>query len=164
MLIANWEVIMISAKLQDYLSGNQIDYSISLHRPAYTAKDIAANDHTPLRHMTKSVVFIADGAYGMALLPADMHIDAYALGKAVGARELQLACETELRRLFPDVEVGAMPPFANLYGIPVYIDEHLASRHEVAFNAGSHAEAIHMKVHDLIRLSRAQVIRFAAKD
>ncbi len=155
---------MISNRLQDYLTNSDVDYSISLHRPAYTAKEIAQNDHTPARQMAKTVVFVADGAYGMALLPANTHIDARGLREAVGASELRLASESELMKLFPDVEVGAMPPFANLYGIPVYIDQHLASQHEVAFNAGTHVEAIHMKMHDLIRLSHGLVTRFARKD
>jgi Ala-tRNA(Pro) deacylase len=155
------EAIMISTRLQDYLDDSDVDYSISIHRPAYTAREIAHSDHTPSRQMAKTVVFEADGAYGMALLPAHMHVDAVDLRHSLGIADLRLASESELQKLFPDVEVGAMPPFANLYGIPVYIDEHLASQHEVAFNAGSHMEAIHMKTHDLIRLSRALVIRFA---
>lgn len=155
---------MIPTRLQDYLTDNNVDYSVSLHRPAYTAKETAQRDHTPARQMAKTVVFVADGAYGMALLPAHMHIDAEWLRHGIGVSNLRLASESELTKLFPDVEVGAMPPFANLYGIPVYIDEHLASQHEVAFNAGSHAEAIHMKMHDLIRLSSGIVTRFAKRD
>jgi Ala-tRNA(Pro) deacylase len=155
---------MISTRLQNYLAGSGVDYSVSFHRPAYTARETALFDHTPVRHMAKAVVFVADGVYGMALLPADMHIDAESLAEGIGATRLRLATESELRTLFPDVELGAMPPFANLYGIPVYVDEHLASQHEVAFNAGSHAEAIHMKMHDVIRLSRGLVTRFARKD
>jgi Ala-tRNA(Pro) deacylase len=155
---------MISNRLRDYLDNRHVDYSISIHRPAYTAKETAQFDHTPARQMAKTVVFVADGDYGMALLPANMHVDPQSLGQALGASDLRLASESELLKLFPDVEVGAAPPFANLYGIPVYIDEHLASHHEVSFNAGSHAEAIHMKVHDLIKLSDGLVTRFARRN
>ena len=154
---------MISIRLQHYLENNGIDYSLSIHRPAYTARETAIRDHTPTRQMAKTVVFLADGAYGMALLPANMRVDANFMRDSLGVDDLRLANEAELLRLFPDVEVGAMPPFANLYGVPVYIDEHLASQHEVAFNAGSHSEAIHMKVHDLIKLSDALVTHFARK-
>lgn len=154
---------MISSRLKEYLDSRNIDYSISIHRPAFTAKETAQHDHTPVAQMAKTVVFVADGAYGVALLPANMLVDAQFLGKALGVADLRLATESELLKLFPDVEVGAMPPFANLYGVPVYIDEHLASHHEVAFNAGSHAVAIHMKVHDLMKLSDALVIRFVRK-
>jgi Ala-tRNA(Pro) deacylase len=155
---------MISNRLRDYLDSCHVDYSVSIHRRAYTAKETAQHDHTPVRQMAKTVVFVADGAYGMALLPANMNVDVRFLGEAIGSSALRLATETELLKLFPDVEVGAMPPFANLYGVPVYMDEHLASHHEVAFNAGSHSEAIHMKVHDLIKLSNAMVIRFARRN
>ena len=155
---------MISNRLVDYLEDNAVDYSISLHRPAYTAEETALRDHTPPRQMTKTVVFVADEAYGMALLPANMHVDAERLREAVGATDLRLASEAELMKVFPDVEVGAMPPFANLYGIPVYIDEHLASQHDVAVNAGTHLEAIHLRMHDLIRLSNGLVTRFARKN
>lgn len=155
---------MISTRLQEYLTSSGVDYSISIHRPAYTAKEIAHSDHTPARQMAKTVVFVADGAYGMALLPASTHVDPEWLRHAIGVTSLRLASEAELMKLFPDVEVGAMPPFANLYGVPVYIDEHLASQHEVAYNAGSHSTAIHMKMHDLIRLSGGIVTRFARRD
>jgi Ala-tRNA(Pro) deacylase len=155
---------MISNRLQDYLANNAVDYSIGVHRPAFTARETALSDHTPMRQMAKTVVFVADGAYAMALLPAHMHIDAEDLAASTGAAKLRLASESELMKLFPDVEVGAMPPFANLYGIPVYVDEHLASQHEVTFNAGSHEEAIHMKMHDVIRLSGGMVTRFARRD
>ena len=154
---------MIPVRLQDYLMRNGVDYSISVHRPAVTALDTARHDHTPPRQMAKTVVFVADEAYGMALLPAHMLVDASLLRHALGITNLRLASEAELMQLFPDVEVGAMPPFANLYGIPVYIDEHLASQHEVVFNAGSHSEAIHMKMRDLIDLSNGTVTRFARR-
>ncbi|HZO53475.1 MAG TPA: YbaK/EbsC family protein [Bryobacteraceae bacterium] len=155
---------MISNRLKDYLDSRHVDYSVSTHRPAYTAIETARSDHTPERQMAKTVVFMADGAYGMALLPANMRMDARSLGEALGSSDFRLATESELLKLFPDVEVGAMPPFANLYGMPVYIDEHLASQHEVAFNAGSHWKTIHMKVHDLIKLSDALVRRFARRN
>lgn len=154
---------MISNRLLDYLTDNHIDYSVSIHRPAYTARETALHDHTPVRQMAKTVVFVADGTYAMAVLPADREIDARLLREAIGVANLRLASESELMKLFPDVEIGAMPPFANLYGVPVYIDEHLASQHEIAFNAGSHSEAIHMKTHDLVKLSDAMVLSFAPK-
>lgn len=111
---------MISTRLQDYLSSSGVDYSVSIHRPGNTAKEIALHDHTPLRQMAKTVVFAADGVYGMALLPANTLIDPALLGESIGATELRLANEAELMRLFPDVEVGAMPPFANLWNPCLY--------------------------------------------
>jgi Ala-tRNA(Pro) deacylase len=155
---------MISARLLEYLDSRGVNYAISVHEPAYTAQETAWQDHTPMRQVAKTVVFVANGAYAMALLPATMHVDAEMLRVALGTPELRLAGESELAKLFPDVEVGAMPPFANLYGIPVYIDEHLASQHEIAFQAGSHTEAIHMKIHDLIKLSDGMVTRFARRN
>lgn len=155
---------MISQRLREYLEAHHVNYATSAHRPAYTAAQTALSDHTPPRQMTKTVVVVVDGAYAMVLLPASMHIEADLLRDALGAEHLRLASESELMRLFPDVEVGAMPPFANMYGIPVYIDEHLASQHEVAFQAGTHTDAIHMKVHDLIRLSDGLVTRFARRN
>jgi len=154
---------MIPIRLQDYLTRNQVDYSISIHRPAPTALETARLDHTPPRQMAKTVVFVADEAHGMALLPSHMIVDTSLLRHSLGVTDMRLASESELMKLFPDVEVGAMPPFANLYGIPVDIDEHLASQHEVAFNAGSHVEAIHMRMRDLIDLSAGTVTRFARR-
>jgi Ala-tRNA(Pro) deacylase len=104
-----------------------------------------------------------DGGYAIAVLPANTHIDLPLLADSIGLTELRLATEEELLALFPDVELGAMPPFGNLYGMPVYLDERLVDEPMIAFNAGTHTDTVHMRTREFMRLTDALVLPFARK-
>ncbi len=153
----------MTPRLEQFLAQEGVPYTHSIHRPAYTARDTAHVDHTPVREMAKTVVFSADGEYGIAVLPSNTYVDLEMLADSLGATLLRLATEEELLLLFPDVELGAMPAFGNLYGIPVYLDDRLAQRKMIAFNAGTHVDVVHMLTEDFMRLSGALVTRFAFK-
>ena len=154
---------MMTPRLEEFLTEQGVYYTHSIHGPAYTARDTAHKDHTPMREMAKTVVFLGDGGYGIAVLPCNTHVDLELLADSLGLTQLRLATEEELLALFPDVELGAMPAFGNLYGVPVYLDDRLAHRRMVAFNAGTHTDVVHMMTEDFIRLSDALVTRFARK-
>jgi Ala-tRNA(Pro) deacylase len=137
-------------------------YVIMSHSKAYTAQGIAAVSHIPGKYLAKSVIVKLDGALAMAVLPASYQVDLTALKKAVGVKDAELASEREFKQHFPDCETGAMPPFGNLYGIPVYVDESLTEDEEIAFNAGSHHELIRMSYLDFDRLVRPEVMSFSS--
>jgi Ala-tRNA(Pro) deacylase len=109
------------------------------------------------------VIVKLDGALAMAVLPASYQVDLLALKKAAGVTDASLASEREFKQHFPDCETGAMPPFGNLYGIPVYVDETLTHDPEVAFNAGTHLELIRMSYADFGRLVKPLVLRFSTR-
>lgn len=115
------------------LERNQIPYSHSIHPPAWTAREVAAAEHMH-----------GDNGYGMLMLPADDIVSFGDVLHLLGLREIRLATETELGELFPDSELGAMPPFGNLVDMPVLLDETLASSEFIAFSAGTHRDVIHM--------------------
>jgi len=154
---------MISPRLENFLTQHHVVFQHTAHRPTFTARELARAEHAPSSEVAKAVVFLADGAFGMAVLGANTHIDLNELRHAIGAKSLRLATENELLDLFPDTELGAMPPFGNLYGIPVYVDERLAEEPEIVFNAGTHRDVIHMKYEDFARLAEPLVITFARK-
>jgi Ala-tRNA(Pro) deacylase len=112
--------------------------------------------------LAKTVIVKIDGQMAMAVLPASRQIDFGLLKDALGAKSVELASEAEFQGLFPDSELGAMPPFGNLYGLPVYVAESLTEDQEIAFNAGSHSVLFQMAYADFARLVRPTVIRFAA--
>ena len=112
--------------------------------------------------MAKTVVVRAGKETALAVLPASCHVNLTRLGKMVGA-EPRLASEAEFIDKFPDCELGAMPPFGNLYSLPVYVDERLAADEEIVFNAGTHHDAIRMRYGDFARLTHATVGEFAEK-
>jgi Ala-tRNA(Pro) deacylase len=103
-----------------------------------------------------------DGDLAMAVLPAPMHVDFRKLGTALGGAKVALASESDFREQFPDCEVGAMPPFGNLYGLPVYVDERILEDDEITFNACTHTELVQIPVTDYVKLVRPQVLAFAA--
>jgi Ala-tRNA(Pro) deacylase len=150
-------------RILSYLDSHRIAYVHDPHPVAYTAREVASAEHVPERMMAKAVVFLTENGYGMAVLAADTYVDMADLRAALGATRMRLATETELRELFPNCELGAMPPFGNgtLYDLPVYADRVLASQENIAFNAGTHRDCIRLRWADYFGLVRPTVMAFA---
>lgn len=149
-------------KLKKCLDDNGVKYVSIQHSPAYTAQEVAASAHVPGSELAKSVVVKIDGRMAMAVLPASEQIDLDRLCEEVGARSVVLATEEEFRDAFPDCEVGAMPPFGNLYGMDVYASEDLGGSGSISFNAGSHTEIMRLSAADFEKLAHPTRLRFAA--
>jgi Ala-tRNA(Pro) deacylase len=137
-----------STKLQEFLELNQVPFKHTVHPLAYTAREVASAEHLSAREVAKVVIISAEGLYQMVVLPANRALNLAELRNALGLGHARLATENELSSLFPDCDQGAMPPFGNLYNIPVYVDDGLAFDEWIAFNAGSHTDVIHMKFKD----------------
>lgn len=149
-------------KLREFLDSRGIAYVVISHSVAYTAQGIAALAHIPGRELAKTVMVKLDGNLAMAVLPALARVDLPALRLAAAASTVALASEREFKDRFPDCETGAMPPFGNLYGMEVFVDEALTRDQEIAFNAGSHRELVKLAYADFSRLVQPKVARFAA--
>jgi Ala-tRNA(Pro) deacylase len=148
-------------QLQEFLDAHHVKYVTITHSPAYTAQTVAAATHTPGKEFAKPVMVKLDGRLVMAVLPGCHLIDFARLTEAVGATQAELAREEEFQDIFPGCEVGAMPPFGNLYGLGVLVDETLADDEEIAFNAGSHRELMRMAYRDYETLVKPKVARFS---
>ena len=149
------------SRVKEYLDSQKVPYTHNVHRTAYTAQEVAAEEHVPGKMVAKTVILKAGNTYSMAVIPASARLDLEALRVIIGDKEARLASEIEFTGLFADCDVGAMPPFGNLYGIPVYVDRALTRDEEIAFNAGTHQDTIHMKYLDFARLVQPQVGNFA---
>lgn len=152
---------MPTQRLKEFLDSNKVKYVAISHSQAFTAQEIAASAHVPGRQLAKTVVVSLDGNMAMAVLPATHHVDLRLLKKAAGAKKVELAGEREFKDLFPDCEVGAMPPFGNLYDLEVYVAANLAEGEEIAFNAGSHTELVRMAYQDFEKLVKPKVVEFS---
>jgi len=152
---------MILRKLQEYLDQEQVYYAVMTHSPAGSAQEIAAAAHVPGKEMAKSVMMKVDGEMVMVVLPASSKVDVGRLLDATGAFEVELAQEWEFGQLFPGCDLGAMPPFGNLFGIRTFVAEELTEDEEIAFNAGSATELIRMAYRDYERLVRPRSIPVA---
>ena len=150
---------MACAKLQEYLDSQRVKYVSIKHSPAFTAQEIAASAHIPGQDVAKVVVVKLDGEIALVALPATRMVRMNHLKAAMGVAEVELASEEEFKGRFPDCEVGAMPPFGNLYEMDTLVDEALARNHEIAFNAGTHTELIRMAYTDFERLVRPKVLK-----
>ena len=141
----------------------KIPYEHHIHPTAFTAQQVAAAERIPGTVVAKTVVIKADNKFVMAVLPAAAKVDFPALRETLRADELGLAKEAEFDGLFPDSELGAMPPFGNLYGLPVYADESLARDRAILLNAGTHQDAIRMSYRNFTLLAEPTICSFAAK-
>lgn len=153
----------VAARLKSFLDEKGIKYTLLTHSPAYTAQESAATLHVPGKELAKSVVVKCDGKLALAVLPASYRVNAKLLAEAAGAKKVELAGENEFSTTFPDCELGAMPPFGNLYGLPVYVDEVLAQDEEIVFNAGTHRDAVRMRYQDFAQLVTPGMARFAER-
>ena len=147
-------------KLKEFLDTAGVKYMIVSHAAAYTAQEIAASAHIPGKELAKTVMVKLDGRMAMAVLPASHVVDFDKLKQMAGSAKAELASEDEFRSLFPECEVGAMPPFGNLYNIPVYAERSLGEDAEIAFNAGSHKELFRMAYKDFEDLVKPEAGEF----
>jgi len=154
---------MPSKKLKEFLDSNKIKYVTITHSSAYTAMEIAAMAHIPGKELAKTVMIKINGQMAMVVLPATHMIKMDLLKKAVGNENVRLATEQEFKDKFPDCEVGAMPPFGNLYGMDVYVSSALKEDEEIAFNAGSHTELIKLSYKDFENLVKPTVADISYK-
>ena len=154
---------MPSAKLIEYLDSENIKYVSIVHSRAYTAQETAESAHIPGKEMAKTVMVKLDGELAMAVLPASELIDFELLRGAANVKDAALADENEFNSLFPESEVGAMPPFGNLYGMDVYVEESLTEDSEISFNAGSHSELIKLSYTDFERLVSPKLVRISTR-
>jgi Ala-tRNA(Pro) deacylase len=138
--------------LKEYLGKEGVAYTVDEHPARYTAQELAQIEHVSGRLIAKVVMVVADGKPVMVVVPGIVKVDLGVVREALGAEEVRLALEEEFGHLFPDCEVGAMPPFGNLYGVPVLVDAALARDPVILFNAGSHRRTMTMTYADYARL------------
>ncbi len=148
-------------KLRDFLDSHSIKYVTISHSQAYTAQEIASSAHIPGKELAKTVMIKIDGKMAMAVLPASYKVDFDLLKKTIGASKVELASEKEFQDIFPECDVGAMPPFGNLYGMEVFAAESLSEDEEITFNAGSHTELIRLAYKDFEKLVKPKVLKFS---
>lgn len=151
---------MILRQLVEFLDANKVKYVNVTHSTAFTAQDVAETAHIPGREMAKTVIVWMDGTMAMAVLPASCMIDFGKLKEAASAKSIELASESEFKDRFSMCEVGAMPPFGNLFSMKVFADRALTEDKEIAFNAGTHHELIKMSYTDYANLVKPIVASF----
>jgi len=150
-----------TSSIHEFLREARKAYVVLPHTPAFTAQEGAAAMHVPGRDWAKVVVCFVEGEAIQAVVPAPLAVNLERLLELAGGKEIRLAQEDELRRLYPGCESGAMPPFGPLYGQQVFVDVALAAEPQIVFSAGTHTEAICMRWADFAASVRPTVGKFA---
>lgn len=149
-----------STRLNHFLNLYQVPFSLIKHAPAYSSQVAAATMQIPGKEVAKTVVLVGKSQSYLAVLPASSRVDLRKFSEVVG-EPVSLASEDKIADLFPDCELGAIPPFGRLYGVPVYVDTSLAEEGEIIFPAGSPSDAVRMKYADFAGLARPEQASFA---
>jgi Ala-tRNA(Pro) deacylase len=155
-----WRMV-VSTRLKSYLDKKGVDYQVLYHQRVYTAQEVAAAQHISGRELAKVIMVRVDGELVMMVLPASSMVDMDRVKSLLPGKGVKLAQEEEFQGLFPDCEIGAMPPFGNLYDLEVYVDAALAEQPHIVFQAGSHVETIRMAYKDFANLVQPKVSDFA---
>jgi Ala-tRNA(Pro) deacylase len=150
-------------RLKEFLEENEVEFVTVPHSQAFTAQEIAAAAHVPGKELAKTVMVKLDGKLAMVVLPGPDHVSMTRLEAVSGARQVELASEEEFAERFPTCEVGAMPPFGNLWDLPVFLDQRLREDEEIFFNAGSHTELMKLSYTDYERLVNPVVAELSAR-
>ena len=150
----------ISVKLKEYLDSQKVPYQVLPHEEVYTSLETAQSLHVPGKDLAKVTMVKADDKLVMTVLPSTWKVDLQRCKEAFDASHVRLATEDEFKGSFPDCEVGAMPPFGNLYGIRVYVDRSLTEAEEIVFDGGTHQEGLKMRYKDFAALVNPVVEEF----
>lgn len=151
-------------ELTEFLESNETTFSVLNHPKAYTAQEVAARAHIPGEEMAKPVMANIDGEMVMLVVPSTHRVDFDRLKEVLGVKEAELATEKEFEDRFPDCELGAMPPFGNLFDMDTYVDQALTEDEEIAFNAGNHRELVQLQYQDYEDLVQPEVVPLAMRN
>lgn len=149
---------MAVKKLKEFLNTHHVKYVTISHSPAFTAQQVAESAHVPGKEMAKTLIVKLDGKMVMVVLPSNIKLDLYEMQERVGAHKAELASEHEFKDKFTECELGAMPPFGNLFGMDVYLDDRLTKNKDIAFNAGTHSEVMKLAMNDFTKLVQPRTI------
>jgi len=150
-------------KLLDFLTRVHARFTLEVHSPAYTAQEVAERIHTHGLNMAKVVVLSIDGDLALLVLPAHYHVACDHLASELGAAHVEVASESAFASKFDHCEVGAIPPFAQLWDLPLFMSDAFHEQEEIAFNAGSWSEVVRMPCSEYLRLAHPEIIQYGVQ-
>jgi Ala-tRNA(Pro) deacylase len=151
----------IPQRIRDYLDSHDVPYETLHHSQAFTGQEVAHSLHVSGKRCVKAVAVRGDGKPVLAVIPASHRLDVQELRAALEVSRLEMLPEGELVGLFPDCDLGAVPPFGNLYGIAVWVDRVVADAEKIIFCAGTHEDCIRMRYTDFSKLTLPRLGRFS---
>ncbi len=153
--------MVVARKLKQYLEENGVKYTEAVHPTAFTAQEVAATAHIHGKEVAKVVILNVDGKLIMAVVAAPQKVNLEKAKAGLGAQKVHLAKEEEFKEIFPDCDLGAEPPFGNLYSMETVADPALWQDQKLAFNAGTHTAIIWIALTDWERLVKPRKVELA---
>ena len=151
----------MSATLEQCLNSRGARYDVVQHAYSHSSAETAAAARVPGERLVKTVLLADEQGYVAAVLPSTHAVRLSELRAKTG-RHLAVASEADIREIFKDCDVGALPPVGMAYGMQTYLDESLATEPDVYFEAGDHEALVHMEIDQFLALmERAERARFA---
>lgn len=147
----------VKQHIASFLDEHHVPYTTQQHPQAFTAQRVAAAEHVSGNVVAKAVILVANDQPVMFVLPASHRVDLQKAAALLGVDSVRFATEREFAGRFADCELGALPPLGNLYGLPVYVDESLASREQIVFRAGTHTDTVAVAYTDFAKMVPATV-------
>jgi Ala-tRNA(Pro) deacylase len=148
----------MSQRLLRFLEEQEVAYELEEHPRAVTAQQLAAAEHVSGWDVAKTVLLSVGGQLAMVVVPAAVMVDLDRAADVLGHNVVRLAAEDEFEKVFEDCEGGAEPPFGNLYGVPVFLDEKLRARDHLVCRAGSHTKTLTLATEDYVRLVKPEIV------
>ncbi|WP_444903761.1 aminoacyl-tRNA deacylase [Microbulbifer sp. CnH-101-E] len=134
----------IAARLSQYLNDQSVDYHLIQHPHTRTSRESAHAAHVREDQVAKAILLRDKEGFVMAVIPASSSLDLRAVHTETGRNDLEMVAENELGSVFPDCELGALPPVGQAYGITTLIDSGLNRCETIFFEAGDHEELVEM--------------------
>ncbi|KKR79282.1 MAG: Aspartyl-tRNA synthetase [Microgenomates group bacterium GW2011_GWB1_40_9] len=141
------------------LDESHIIYKTYQHEAVFTSQDAAKVRNTNMHQGAKALIMYADGNPIMVVVPGDMKVDTKGFKELYQVRDLRMATSEEVEQV-TCVLIGAVPPFGNIFQIPLYVDQRLRENEEIVFNAGEHTKSIQMKETDFEKVAKPIVGEF----
>jgi Ala-tRNA(Pro) deacylase len=141
----------IATTLKSYLDKRGVEYDTVEHTHTDTAMDSAKSAHVPPYQMAKAVVLEDEDGYIVSVLPSNNRLNLAWVSEELN-RDLKLATELELGKLFKDCETGAIPALSDAYGLKVIWDDQLKHASDIYIEAGDHEHLIHLRGDDFKQL------------
>jgi Ala-tRNA(Pro) deacylase len=153
----------IAPTLQKHLDQN-VTYDMITHDPTMSSSHTAQACHVSGNRLAKAIVLRRNDGYMIAVLPASHHISLTELRRQIGD-DVDLAKENEIKQLFPDCVLGAVPPIGECYALDVIVDDSIQEPPEVYLEGGDHTTLVHMDQAQFTRLmAEARHGRFSVHD
>jgi len=152
--------VSLHDKLINFLKEKSVDFKELSHQETKTSLESAAARGTSLEQGAKALLMFADNNPVLVVLSAAQKLDNGAFKKEFNFKDLRMATPKEVKKQ-SGVEIGAVPPFGNLFNTPVFVDQNFLKQTEIAFNAGSPTSSIILKSADFVKLVSPKIGSYA---